>query len=91
MTIFEVRVEGQLAGPTLHSLGCAHCVAEAQTLMRIDATPTYLNAVLKACSDHGLTIESIVRLDPPRPDPDVSPDFSRDRGRVPGGPRPLDG
>jgi hypothetical protein len=87
MTTFEVRVEGQLTRPTLHTLGCAHCVAEAQTLMRIDTTPTHLNAVLKACSEHGLTIESIVRLDPPQPGPGVS----RVRDRDPGEPRRLGG
>ncbi len=87
MTTFEVHVEGELAGPTLHSLRCTHCVAEGQTLMRIDATPTYLNTVLKACSEHGLTIESVVRLDPPQPGSGVS----RGRGRVPGELRPLDG
>ena len=47
-TIFEVRVEGELTRPTLHSLGCTHSVAEAQTMMQIEATPTELNELLKA-------------------------------------------
>jgi hypothetical protein len=62
-TIFEVRVEGELAATTLHRLGCASCVAEAETLIRIEATPAGLQLVLKECSDHGLTIEGVVRVD----------------------------
>lgn len=62
-TTFEVRVEGELARPTLHSLGCPHCVSEAQTLVRIEATPTELSRLLKACSEGGLMIESVVRID----------------------------
>ena len=62
-TTFEVHVEGELARPTLHSLGCSHCVAEAQTLMRIEATPSELNRLLQTCCERGLLIESIVRID----------------------------
>jgi len=62
-TTFEVHVEGELARPTLHSLGCPHCVTEAQTLMRIEATPSELSQLLKTCSERGLMIESVVRLD----------------------------
>ena len=62
-TTFEVRVEGELAPPTLNSLGCAHRVAEAQTLVRIEATPSELIELLKSCCECGATIESIVRLD----------------------------
>jgi len=62
-TTFEVRVEGELARPTLHSLGCSHSVAEAQTTVRIEATPTELSRLLKTCSERGLTIESVVRID----------------------------
>ena len=60
---FEVRVEGELARPTLHSLGCPHCVAQAQTLMRIEATPSELSRLLQTCSERGLMIESVVRID----------------------------
>ena len=63
-TTFEVRVEGELARPTLNSLGCSYCVAEAQTLVRIEATPSELSRLLKTCGERGLTIESIVRVDP---------------------------
>ena len=62
-TTFEVRVEGELARPTLHSLGCSHCVAEAQTMVRIEVTPSELSQLLKRCSEHGLMIESVVRID----------------------------
>jgi hypothetical protein len=77
-TAFEVRVEGELTEPTLHRLGCPHCVAEAQTLMRIEASAAELNQLLAACSDWGLIIESVVRV-------------SRDRARGPVGRPRLDG
>jgi len=38
-------------------------VTEAQTAMRIEATPSELSRLLKTCSERGLTIESIVRVD----------------------------
>jgi len=62
-TTFEVHVEGELARPTLHSLGCAHCVAEAQTMVRIEVTPSELNELLRTCHERGLVVESVVRLD----------------------------
>jgi hypothetical protein len=62
-TNFEVRVEGELAPPTLHRLGCAHSVAKPQTLIRIEATPSDLQRLLRECSERGLTIEGVVRLD----------------------------
>ena len=62
-TTFEVRVEGELARPTLHSLGCPHCVTEAQTMMRIEATPSELSRLLKTCCERGLIVESVVRID----------------------------
>ncbi len=61
-TLFEIRVEGELATPTLYRLRCGHCVAHAQTLIRIEATPAGLQHVLQECSDHGLTIEGVVRV-----------------------------
>jgi hypothetical protein len=60
---FEIRVEGELAPPTLHRLGCDHCVAEEQTLIRIEATPAGLQRLLEECANSGLTIEGVVRLD----------------------------
>ena len=77
-TTFEVRVEGELAAPTLHRLGCAHCVATSQTLLRIEATPSGLQRVLEECAEHGLTIEGVLRL-------------SRDRAPAPDAPRRPDG
>jgi hypothetical protein len=62
-TTFEVRVEGELTGPTLHRLGCAHCVAEEQLVVRIEATPSDLQRLLKECADHGMTIDSVVRVE----------------------------
>jgi hypothetical protein len=63
MTMFEVHVEGELGVPTLHSLGCTHCVTKAQTSMRVEATPAELHRLLRECTDHELTIESVVRLE----------------------------
>jgi hypothetical protein len=71
---FEVRVEGELSSPTLHRLGCAHCVAESQTLMRIEATTTELHRLLETCSEQGFSIESVVKVSRGRaPAPDVPP------------------
>jgi hypothetical protein len=61
-TAYEIRVEGQLTAPTLHSLGCDHCLADAQTMIRIEATPTGLQEMLAACVERGMTVESIVRV-----------------------------
>jgi hypothetical protein len=91
--IFEVRVEGELAEPTLHSLGCAHCLARAQTSMRVEATATDLHRLLETCSENGLTIESVVRIDPPRlpvPQHLATLVVSTTRARAPGEPHQLD-
>jgi hypothetical protein len=63
-TAYEIRVDGELARPTLHSLGCAHCLAGSQTMVRVEATPSGLEELVRACAGRGLTIESIVRVDP---------------------------
>jgi hypothetical protein len=63
MTTYEVRVEGELAHSTLQSLHCAHALADQQTSMRIEATPSELHRVLQICSDSGMTIERVVRID----------------------------
>lgn len=64
-TSFEIRVEGELSKPTLHRLKCAHCVATEQTMLRIEATPAALQELVNTCSQRGLTIERIVRVDAP--------------------------
>lgn len=63
-TAYEVRVEGELATPTLRGLGCDHCVAEAQTMLHVEATDADLQEVLSACIEQGMTIESVVRVVP---------------------------
>jgi len=63
VTTYELRVEGQLADSTLQSLRCAHTVAEEQTSMRIEATAAELNQVLKTCSESGMTIDRVLRID----------------------------
>jgi hypothetical protein len=94
MTMFEVHVEGELGVPTLHSLGCTHCVTQAQTSMRVEATPAELHRLLQECTDHDLTIESVVRLETSQKsragDPAL-PHLSTDRAPDPDGPRRLDG
>lgn len=64
MTMFEIRVEGVLASPTLHYLGCSSCVAGPHTVLRIEATPGALRDLISDCSRRGRTIESIIRIDP---------------------------
>ena len=65
MTIaYEVRVEGELATPTVHGLRCEHCVAEPQTTMRVETTDADLPALLSACIDRGMIIESVLRVVP---------------------------
>jgi hypothetical protein len=62
---YEIRVDGELAMPTLHSLGCQHRFTWAQTMVRVEAAPGDLEKLLRRCEQRGLTIESIVRVDPP--------------------------
>jgi hypothetical protein len=38
-------------------------VAEAQTMVRIEATPSELIELLKTCCERGAMIESIIRVD----------------------------
>jgi hypothetical protein len=38
-------------------------VAEAQTMVRIEVTPSELNQLLRTCHERGLVVESVVRLD----------------------------
>lgn len=64
MTAFELRVEGVLANPTVHHLGCLSRVVGPQTVLRIEATPGALRDLVDDCSRRGRTIESIVRIDP---------------------------
>lgn len=61
-TVYEIRVEGELAKPTLHSLGCGHRISGSETIVRLETTPAGLEEMLSACSGGGLTIESIVRV-----------------------------
>ena len=70
---YEVRVEGELATPTVHGLGCEHCVAEAQTTLRVETTDADLQALLSACIDRGITIESVVRVVPAQQSPSSRP------------------
>ena len=62
-TAYEIRVDGELATPTLHSLGCGHRLTGAQTMVRVETTPAGLEEMLSACVGRGLMVESIVRID----------------------------
>jgi hypothetical protein len=63
-TSCEIRVEGELALPTVHSLRCRSCVAAPQTVLRLEATPETIQELVTACAQQGVVIESIVRLGP---------------------------
>ena len=64
MTAFEIHVEGELAAPTVHRLGCVAQVAGPQTLLRIETTSAGLRDLVEDCSQRGGTVESILRVDP---------------------------
>lgn len=63
-TSCEIRVEGELARPTVRSLRCRYCVSAPQTVLRIEATPETIHELVSACAQQGVAIESIVRLGP---------------------------
>ena len=61
---FEVRVRGELGESMLRRLGWSHSTVAGQTLMRVEATPGDLERLLRTCSERGLTIERVVRIEP---------------------------
>lgn len=75
---YEVQVEGELGEPLLRHLSWSHRVVPTETLMRVDATPSELIRLLRACSECGLTIEGVTRIDPA---PVVARQTPGDRGR----------
>jgi hypothetical protein len=87
---YEVRVEGELGDTLLRYLRWSSCVVADQKSARLVATPTELQRFLSACSQHGVRIECVHRLQasPARANaPAVSRDRARDRDvlRRPGG------
>ncbi len=96
-TGYEVRVEGELGEPLLRFLSWSHGVMPEQTCVRVNATPAELGALLRACSENGLIIERVRRIDsarpcprdessPPDPTADTWRTVSRGRARDPDGP-----
>lgn len=75
----EVHVEGELGEPLLRYLSWSHYYVPEQTVVRVIAAPDELHSLLAACTNDGLGIERVRRIDPVP---------SRDRARDPGGRRP---
>jgi hypothetical protein len=62
---YEIRVEGELGETLLRYLRCPHRTVPEETVLRVDATSAELARLLRACSEHGLTIERVIRISPP--------------------------
>lgn len=60
---YEVRVEGELGDPLLRYLRWPHHVVHGQTVVRIAAAPDALSAFLRSCTDIGLSIEQVRRVE----------------------------
>jgi hypothetical protein len=61
---YEVHVDGLLSRPLLGYLRWSHCVQPEQSVVRLRANPGELDHYLQACSECGLTIERLTRLEP---------------------------
>ena len=61
---YEVHVEGELGEPLLHYLSWPHYIVPAHTMVRVVAAPDELHSLLAACTDEGLGIERVRRIDP---------------------------
>jgi hypothetical protein len=62
---YEIRVEGELGGTLLRYLRCPHRMIPEETVLRVNATSAELARLLRACSEHGLTIERVTRISRP--------------------------
>jgi hypothetical protein len=61
---YEVHIDGLLGPPLLGYLRWSHCVQPEQSVVRLQANPTELDDYLQLCSEYGLTIERLTRLEP---------------------------
>lgn len=61
---YEVHIDGLLSPPLLDYLRWSHCVQPEQSVVRLQANPTELDDYLQLCSEFGLTIERLTRLEP---------------------------
>jgi hypothetical protein len=65
---YEVRVAGELGEPLLRYLRWFHYTVPEQTLVRLTAASADLHRFLRACTDNGVRIERVRRVQPvPRP------------------------
>lgn len=60
--IYEVRVVGELGGPLLRYLRCAHYTVQEQTLVRLTLAAGELHRFLQACADCGAGLERVRRV-----------------------------
>ncbi|MDZ5623052.1 hypothetical protein SFC88_19595 [Nocardioides sp. HM23] len=64
---YEVRVAGALGDPLLRSLRCPHYAVPEQTLIRLTFAAADLERFLRACTNCGVGIEGVRRVDAPQP------------------------
>ena len=62
--VYEVRVDGELGEPLLRYLNWPHYVVPGQTMVRIDAASADLHRFLEACTEAGVSIERVRRVEP---------------------------
>jgi hypothetical protein len=60
---YEVHIDGLLSPPLLAYLRWSHWVQPEQSVVRLQANPNELDEYLQLCSEHGLTIERLTRLE----------------------------
>jgi hypothetical protein len=63
--VYEVRVVGELGGPLLRYLRCAHYTVQEQTLVRLTLVAGELHRFLQACADCGAGLERVRRVGDP--------------------------
>jgi hypothetical protein len=63
--VYEVRVVGELGGPLLRYLRCAHYTVQEQTLVRLTLVAGELHRFLQACADCGAGLERVRRVGAP--------------------------
>jgi hypothetical protein len=63
--VYEVRVVGELGGPLLRYLKCAHYSVQRQTLVRLTLAAGELHRFLQACADSGARLERVRRVGAP--------------------------
>ncbi len=62
--VYDVRVDGELGEPLLRYLNWPHYTVPGQTMVRIDAAAADLHRFLEACTEAGVSIERVRRVEP---------------------------